>query len=204
MLTRYLRYATLLPYLQADPGDGGGGSNDDPAANDQDPEGDKPLGEKGEAALKAERDARKAAEKRARDAQKELDDLKAAKVKADEEEQAEQGRWKELAEKREASLTETTTERDSLKAERDEYKALLTADVDASWKDLPEEVREAYDGEDDDVLAKKRHMARMAKVIQKLTAESGTPGNGPNPKPAGAGVDTEADKRARAAMRPRL
>lgn len=185
MLTRYLRYATLLPYLQADPGDGGGGSNDDPAANDQDPEGDKPLGEKGEAALKAERDARKAAEKRARDAQKELDDLKAAKVKADEEEQAEQGRWKELAEKREASLTETTTERDSLKTRVETLEKLATDRLTALLADIPKEIAEL--GPDESTPIEKRlEWAEKAAKAAGVTAPK-SPGNGPNPPPAGNG-----------------
>lgn len=60
----------------------------DPAANPQGdpapaataPTGDKPLGENGEKALKAERDARSAAEKQAAALQKQLDDIAAANL----------------------------------------------------------------------------------------------------------------------------
>lgn len=62
--------------------------NPDPATNPQgdpapvatDPAGDKPLGENGEKALKAEREARSAAEKQAAALQKQLDDIAAANL----------------------------------------------------------------------------------------------------------------------------
>lgn len=101
-----------------------------------------------------------------------------------------------------------TTERDTaldeaktLKATNDALLALVTADVDAAWGDLPDEVREAYDGPDDDPLAKKQHMTRMAKVIARLTAEAAKPGNGPNPPAAGPRELNVAEEAAKARAR---
>lgn len=88
-----------------------------------------------------------------------------------------------LTSERDTALDEAKT----LKTTNEALLALVTADVEAAWGDLPEEVREAYDGADDDPLAKKQHMTRMAKVIARLTAEAAKPGNGPNP-PAASGA----------------
>lgn len=145
------------------------------------------LGDAGKAALKAERDARKAADKRARDAEKKLADLETAKAQAAEQEATQQGKWEELATTRKTALDELATDRDAVTAERDEYRALVEADVTAAWKDLPEEVRDAYEGDDDDVLGRKRHMVRMAKVIARLTDDTGKGGGSwQNPNAAGA------------------
>ena len=83
------------------------------------------------------------------------------------------------------------TERDNLKTERDALLALVKADVDAQWDALPDEVKEAYDGDADDPLARKQHMTRMAKVIARLTEKPRTPGNGPNPPASDGKVDLE-------------
>lgn len=146
------------------------------------------LGDAGKRALEAEREARKAAEKEAREAKQKLDQIEAAQREADEAQAAEQGRWKELAEKREADLSTATTDLTAARERLATLEALVKADVDAAWDDLPEEVRDAYDGPDDDPLAKKRHMQRMAKVIERLTADANRKiGNGPNP-PVGDGA----------------
>lgn len=82
---------------------------------------------------------------------------------------------------------------ESKDARIDELLTIVKADVDAKWDDLPEEVKDAYDGDADDPLAKRKHMQRMAKVIERLTAAGEhKPGNGPNPPPADNKRDLKA------------
>lgn len=64
------------------------------------------LGDKGKAALKAERDARRAAEKAAADMQKRIDEIEAKQREADEAKAKEEGNYKQLLEQREAELAE--------------------------------------------------------------------------------------------------
>ena len=151
------------------------------------------LGEKGEAALKAERDARKKAEKRLRELEKAEAERQDADRKREEAEQAEQGKWQELATKREAELTEKTTALETITAQRDTLLSLIVKDVESSWKDIPEEVRETYDGDDDDVLAKKQHITRNAKIIARLQGDDdGKPGNRENPKGSNGKPDVKS------------
>lgn len=194
----HLRFLlALLPFLlsafnggagdnsDGDDGNDGDGENGDKGKGTGKPEGITPEIEAffGNLIAKATRDGKR----------KGKDDADAAHTAAQQQAEADRKRQEQEAageyETAKATLTkdrdDAITERDSIKAERDEYRDLVTKDVEAAWDKLPEEVREAYDGEDDDVLAKKRHMTRMAKVIEKLTAEEAKPGNGPNPKPAG-------------------
>lgn len=145
------------------------------------------LGDKGAAALREERDARKRAEKRIRELEKADAERQEQDRKRSEAEQAEQGKWKELAEKRDADLAEKTTTLEAVTAERDTLLSIVAADVESAWKSIPDEVREAYDGADDDVLAKKQHMTRNAKIIARLQGDDdGKPGNRENPKSRGS------------------
>lgn len=64
------------------------------------------LGDKGKAALKAEREARRAAEKAAADTQKRIDELEAKQREANEAKAKEEGNYKQLLEQREAELAE--------------------------------------------------------------------------------------------------
>src|SRR5690606_8694571 len=128
------------------------------------------------------------------DAQDELDALKDAQAKAEADRQREADEAKGDYEAAKAAIEQerdaAATERATLKAERDALLALVKADVDAQWDALPDEVKEAFDGNDDDVLARKQHMNRMAKVIARLTEKAHTPGNGPNPKPSDGDTKT--------------
>lgn len=143
------------------------------------------LGDKGAAALREERDARKRAEKRIRELEKADAERQEQDRKRSEAEQAEQGKWKELAEKRDADLAEKTTTLEAVTAERDTLLSIVAADVESTWKTIPDEVREAYDGADDDVLAKKQHMTRNAKIIARLQDAGEKPGHPRNPESNG-------------------
>ena len=154
---------------------------------DADPQADdttEALGEAGKAALERERADRKAAEKRARDAEKRLADLDAdAKRKADEE-AAKQGEWQQLAEKREAELTTTATERDGITAERDALAAYFTAQYTAAVKELPDVIKAFAPADDAPFAAKADWLGKAQEQAKKLGGNESR-GNGPNPKPAG-------------------
>jgi hypothetical protein len=181
MLTRTLRMAALLPFFQVVDPAGGGGSETPPATPPVGPD-DKPLGEDGEKALKAERDARKEADRRARAAEKELADLRDAAAKRADEEAAEQGKWQELATTREAALKDTTTERDSLRERVATLEALAADRLAALLKDLPKEIADL--GPSDDTLIEAR-LSWAEKAVKAAGKVSESPGNRPGPKPAG-------------------
>lgn len=89
--------------------------------------------------------------------------------------------------------------RQSLEAERDQFRtraeqldsliAAIKPDVDAQWAALPEEVTELYDGDGEDVLAKRTHIAKHKKLIDRLTekqdAARSAAGHGRTPVPNG-------------------
>jgi len=107
----------------------------------------------------ARRDGRKAAE----------DD--AAEVKRKTDEAAEQQRKIEAGKFDEVRQT-LESERDQALAKAAHLDALIEAlrpEIDEQWKGLPAEVTELYEGADDDVLAKRAHIARTRKLIDKLT-----------------------------------
>lgn len=118
-----------------------------------------------------------------------------AKRKADEEAERE----------RQIKAGEFDTVRQSLEAERDaaltkaaQFDALVETirpEVDAQWAALPGEVTELYEGDADDVLAKRAHMARCKKLIDKLAAQQETKkqaaGFGRTPTPNGSGSTLE-------------
>lgn len=122
---------------------------------------------------RAERDAEIAAEKAAADAE--------AKRKADEDAGLFESVKQSLTDERDAAKAEL----DVATKERDALQELVKADVDAQWDELPEEVRSTFEGADDDVLAKKRHMQRMKSIIDRLLAVSSKKGTPGNPPPAG-------------------
>ena len=188
-----LRRHALQRFLQTDEPAGGGTTTTTETEGDE----AKPLGDAGKAALEAERIARRDADKRAKDAETKLAAYEADKAKAAEQEQAEQGKWKELAEKREAELTGATTNLESLKSEREKLAEYVKSDIatvtktvkDAKDSPAAKVLMRYYPGDDADPLAlldwAQNAKASLPEIEQEMTA--GKPGNGPNPKPAGAG-----------------
>lgn len=155
------------------------------------------LGDAGKKALEQERDARKTAEKTARETRNELDTLKAAKAKEDEDKQAEQGKWQELAEKREASLNETTTNLESATTELETLRAYVSTDVETVTK----QVKEIKDDPAAKVLLK-FHPGDDASVPELLAwakeAKAGLADITTKPKPRGSGFDpTPSDRRGK-------
>ncbi len=192
---------SLLPFLVLSDGEDASDDGDDSdATGDRDGAGDDTsdrndsdaLGDKGKAAIAAERKARRDAEAARKAAEDRADKLEADAKKRADDEAAKQGQWQELAEKREADLTESQTTLESVQAQLDEAMTILKAETDATWKAIPEEVRELYDGDDADVLAKRKHLTRSKKLIERLAkTDERKPRNGPNP-PAGDGRFDEA------------
>lgn len=176
--------------------------SDDPPADpteDKDPDG---LSEAGKAALQKERDARKQAAKEAREAKAELDRLRAekaeadaAKAKAEEDEAKRKGEFEQLANKRAEDLAAAIAERDAERAEKAALIEALKPEIDEQWKGLPAEVTELYEGADDDVLAKRAHIARTRKLIEKLAENTDqkrqAAGFGRTPNPNGTGTTLE-------------
>jgi chromosome segregation ATPase len=142
------------------------------------------LGDKGKQALKAERDARRAAEDRAKAIETELSDLKTAAQKRSDKEAAEQGRWQELAATREADLQTTTTERDSLKERVETLESLATARLEALMKDLPKDIAELQHEESTPIEKRLEWAEKATKAAKAAAANLGTPGAGRNPPPA--------------------
>ena len=103
-----------------------------------------------------------------------------------------------------------TRERDTAVSERDKALELLKNNVDTQWDKLPDEVKQTYAGDDEDVLAKTKHMQRMKPVIERLSAEAAkekerkNPGNGTNPTPSTKPTTSAEDEEAKRRMRPRF
>lgn len=155
---------------------------------------DQSLGEAGTKALQAERDARKLAEKAARDTTKELDTLKAARAQEDEAKAKEQGKWQELAEKRDADLQTATKTLESATTELETLRTYVSGDVAAitkavkDAKDSPaaKALLDFYPGDDASALELLAWAAKAKPRLAELdTTTATTRGAGPNPKPAG-------------------
>lgn len=165
------------------------GATPDPT-DDQPTEQPEQLGDKGKAALEAERQARKDADKRARDAEKKLADLEAERQReADEKAQA-QGKFEELATKRAEQLDKAKTDMDAIKAERDALAERIQAFEDRDRQTITDGIRDlppdlvAFDpGEDAPLEARMSWFSKAVKIAADRTT-SPTPGTGRAPDPA--------------------
>lgn len=191
MLPQYRRFATLRPFLQQiDPAGGGGTNPPIPPADPPKPD-DTPLGDAGKAALEAERKAARAAETRAKTAERELADLKAAKAKEEEDKQAEQGEWKTLAEKRDADLKAAATNLETATSELEALRTHVNADIEAAVKDESFKPFLRFDpGKDAPIKDRLKWLAEAKAGLAELpTTDNHTPGNGPGPIPATGKID---------------
>lgn len=154
------------------------------------------LNENGKAALKRLRDQREAARAATKAAEDERDALRkeksdrdAADAKAKDDAAAASGKWEELATKRETDLTAAKADVTRLGGENAQLKTAITAVLDAEWKELPAEVRDAYLGAEDDPLAKLAFLPKGKALAAKL-ADKADPkrGNGRDPKAGGDGT----------------
>jgi hypothetical protein len=186
-----------LPLLAPDGESGGGGGETttqktESAGDDLDKiEG---LGDKGKEAIRKERDAAKAARdeakalKEERDAlQQEKADREAAESKARDEEARKKGEFAQLADQRGRDLDTAKADNKTLKADNDALREAINGFLDAEWKALPDTIKAAYLGADDDPLAKLRFLPRGKALAEELVGskDPAKRGAGPDPKPKG-------------------
>ena len=122
------------------------------------------LGDKGKAALKAEREARKAAERERADLQRKLDEIAKKQQEAEDAKAKEQGEWESIAAKRDeeiAELRKQIAERD----QRDRRAAIAKA------HNIPDELTGLLTGDTDE------EMEEVAKSLAKHIAARSVPDN---------------------------
>jgi hypothetical protein len=127
---------------------------------------------------------RKEARERARQAEERLATLEQQQREAAEAKAKEDGKWQELAEKREADLTDATTKLESAATELEELRTYVTADIAAAVKDLPKTLV-AFDPGEDAPIGQRLAWLTKAKAAAAEMEKSSPRGNGPNPKPGG-------------------
>lgn len=171
-----------------------------PVTPPADPE---PLGDAGKKALEAEREARKAADKRAKDAETELTRLKAEAQQQADAEAAAQGKYRELAEKREADLTQTRESLKAIETERDALRQHVTADIDAAIKDPAYKPFLRFDpGAEAPIAERLKWLTEAKAAIAEILQPKVPGGNPPNPKPGSGQLDIAQEAaRARASGR---
>jgi flagellar biosynthesis GTPase FlhF len=153
-------------------------------------------------ALDAERKQKKEAEKE-RDALKRAQaERDAAEAKAKEEDAAAKGEFESIAQKREQERDQARQEAMALKAENDQFREAIRLVIAAEWDKLPEEVREAFLGDDEDVLGKLHFLPKGKALAAKLSEKAeAVRGNGFDPKSSGGKKSNdEAARKAQAAM----
>lgn len=165
----------LLPFLLAfsdkggadsgDDNDSGSGDQNDDSTSDGQRDADDTLGDKGKKALDAERKRADDEERKRKDFERRIKDYEKREQAANEE----QGNFKKLYDDLKPQHEEASSKLSALEVERDAYRELVSKDVEASWESIPEEVRETYVGDDDDALAKKQHIVRNARIIERIS-----------------------------------
>lgn len=144
--------------------------------------------EKRDAATKARADAK--AERDAADAQ--------TRTEAERKKAEERGEFEKVRGDLERERDEARTERDALKADAQRHREAIAAALDADWKKLPDAVRDAYSGPDDDPLARLAWLPKGKALADGLAQrDDRVRGNGRDPLPGGRGRLPE-DETARA------
>lgn len=186
------------PALLAPDGENGGGGGGAPEGQKPEGAGDdldkiEGLGDKGKEAIRKEREAAKAAADEAKTAKAERDallkkeaDRDAAEAKAREDDAARKGEFEKLANERQAALDAAKAEGKALKADNEALRTAISGFLDAEWKALPDSVKAAYLGGDDDPLAKLTFLPKGKALADELAErDPAKRGAGPDPKPKG-------------------
>lgn len=213
------RISTFGPMLEAAER-GGGGAGDLPA-DDSDIDAIEGLDDAGKKALRAERAARRAAKteaaeakrtladvnKRLADLEKERADRDEADRKAREKASEDAGQFKELADQRERERDQMKSDLDALKAKFDALNTAATGLVKSDFDTLPEEIRDLYTGEAEDVVAMLAFIPKGKAAAARMSGgeennSRNVEGATPNPPAKGDNtkVQTEADETARKAF----
>jgi hypothetical protein len=165
----------------------------DSAKTDDQPTNDAELGEKGKKALEAEREARRAADAKAKDLADRLKAFEdketeraAAEAKRAEEEATAKGEFERLANERKSQLDKARDDLAAARSEADQLKAAMAEVLESEWKALPAEVRDLWPGADDDLLGRFGWLPKAKKHADALNAkQEAKPGNNRDPKPGG-------------------
>lgn len=162
------------------------------------------LGDKGKAALDKERQARKDAEKRAKDAEDRLSKLEADAQAAADEKAAKDGEFEKLATDRQTKLDKLQTdhktlaeERDALAARVQQYEDRDRKAITDGLKDLPDDLKTFDPGDDAPLDARMDWFTKAQAIAAKRTTDP-IRGNGRSPESAN-GRDAKADEAARQA-----
>jgi len=205
----FLPIALSLPLLAPD--DDGGGNPDDQKDKPEEVTFDDKQQAKVNALLAAERKrTEEATATRLKTEREEAD--RTAQAEAERKKQAEAGQFDEVKRSIETERDGFKTRAETAEAEREKLAEYVKSDIatvtktvkDAKDSPAAKVLMRYYPGDDADPLALLDWAQNAKASLPEIEKETALPGNGPNPKPAGTAIDTEADKRARAAMRPRL
>lgn len=166
---------------------------------------DAALGDPGKKAIQEERDARKAADKRAKDAEDRLAEIERADEQKKEDEIKAKGEFEKLATDRQTKLDEAKTtlktlaeERDALAATVKEYQDRDRKTIDEGVKDFPDDLKDFDPGPDADLATR---MAWFTKAQKHAADRVANPQNGNGAKPRSLdGKDPKAEEAARAAQ----
>lgn len=128
--------------------------------------------------------------KEVNDRLKTIEDENAKQAKArqaeDEKKLADQAKWQELADQRQARIAELEPQHAALTERTTALEEILAAIVEKEVKEWPAEVKEFDPGKEADVVARYKWLEKGRALAAKLAATPATPGNSRGPKIAGA------------------
>lgn len=135
-----------------------------------------------------------------RELQAKLDEQAEAQRKADEKRQEEEGKWKDLAGKRETEREAASAEAKQAQAASQKLALRLHNAIDAEIKDWPEKLRAKIPTREacEDAEARAAKVDELRDLVGEFAADARTPGNGRVPPPAGGSNPAETAKAARA------
>jgi len=158
------------------------------------------LGDAGKRALEAEREARKAAERKAKELEERLAAIEAERERAAEDEAAKRGEFERLATERQAKIEKLEAQLQSVREERDALAARVAAyeerdskRAETLLKSLPEGLRKLYPAS----LPLEERLVWLETALADAEAHRQTPaGNRPGPRPASGATRSLEDEKA--------
>lgn len=217
MLTDLFLRGRHMPFLDGEDKGGGGGGETEKTAEELAAEAEEAeiqkrtdLNESGKAVLRAERAAKREAERKAADLQTQLDaanekerQREAAEQTARDEEARKKGEFETLAQTREQERDTAIGERDAAREQIKKLEDTLKAGLAEQWAALPEEVRKIGEKAHpaDDILGRYGWLTDPdTKALVAKIEGTGTgarrEGNGPVPPPRNDGRRTSDDDEA--------
>lgn len=123
-----------------------------------------------------------------------------AEKRAREEAAEEAGEFEEIAKTRERERDQAKKDAATLKAENDQLRAAIDSMLTSEWRELSEEAREYFTGDEDDPLARLVWLPKGRKLTATLAAKADAlRGNGADPRSRGDGRSQPRDEAALAA-----